>query len=65
MHTHMLWGRRSECVTLDRLLEAARAGQSRALVVRGEAGVGKAALLEYLVGAGVGVSGGPGGGCAV
>jgi DNA-binding CsgD family transcriptional regulator/tetratricopeptide (TPR) repeat protein len=43
-----LRGRRRECATLDRLLEAARAGQSRALVVRGEPGVGKSALLEYL-----------------
>jgi DNA-binding CsgD family transcriptional regulator len=31
---------------LDRLLEAARGGESRALVVRGEPGVGKSALLE-------------------
>jgi len=34
---------------LDRLVEAARAGESRALVVRGEPGVGKTALLDYLV----------------
>jgi DNA-binding CsgD family transcriptional regulator len=33
---------------LDRLLAAVRTGQSRALVVHGEAGVGKTALLEYL-----------------
>ncbi|MDA0164444.1 ATP-binding protein [Solirubrobacter ginsenosidimutans] len=46
----MLLGRRSECDTLDRLVDAVRAGESRALVVRGEAGVGKSALLEYLVG---------------
>ncbi|MEA2201138.1 MAG: hypothetical protein QOI89_1734 [Solirubrobacteraceae bacterium] len=32
---------------LDRLLEAARGGESRVLVVRGEPGVGKSALLEY------------------
>ena len=43
-----LTGRRSECETLDRLVEAVRAGESRALVVRGEAGVGKTALLDYL-----------------
>src|SRR4030081_2361492 len=44
-----LQGRRSERDVLDRLLEAVRAGESRALVVRGEPGVGKTALLEYLV----------------
>jgi hypothetical protein len=42
-------GRRDECQVLDRLLEAVRAAQSRALVVRGEPGVGKTALLDYLV----------------
>src|SRR6476619_5540801 len=41
--------RRDECDVLDRLLAAVRAGESRALVVRGEPGVGKTALLEYLV----------------
>jgi hypothetical protein len=35
---------------LDRLVEAVRAGESQALVVHGEAGVGKTALLEYLAG---------------
>jgi DNA-binding CsgD family transcriptional regulator len=44
-----LTGRRSECDLLDRLVEAVRDGESRALVVRGEPGVGKTALLEYLV----------------
>jgi DNA-binding CsgD family transcriptional regulator len=44
-----LRGRRRECDLLDRLLDAVRAGDSRALVVRGEPGVGKTALLEYLV----------------
>ena len=34
---------------LDRLIEAVRGGESGALVVRGEPGVGKTALLEYLV----------------
>ena len=42
-------GRRSERGLLDRLIEAVRAGESRALVVRGEPGVGKTALLDYLV----------------
>jgi DNA-binding CsgD family transcriptional regulator len=46
----VLLGRRRECEVLDRLLEAVRAGESRALVVRGEPGVGKTALLQYLVG---------------
>jgi DNA-binding CsgD family transcriptional regulator len=41
--------RRVECGMLDRLIEAVRAGESRALVLSGEAGVGKTALLEYLV----------------
>ena len=44
-----LRGRHSECESLDRLVEDVRAGQSRVLVLRGEAGVGKTALLEYLV----------------
>ena len=44
-----LRGRRSERDALDRLVESVRAGQSRVLVLRGEAGVGKTALLEYLV----------------
>jgi hypothetical protein len=43
-----LLGRRSECAALDRLLGSIRAGPSRAQVLRGEAGVGKSALLEYL-----------------
>jgi ABC-type transport system involved in cytochrome c biogenesis ATPase subunit len=42
--------RRAERAALDELLDAVRAGQSRALLVRGEPGVGKTALLEYLAG---------------
>jgi DNA-binding CsgD family transcriptional regulator len=49
-----LLGRRSECAALDELLASVRAGPSRALVLRGEAGVGKSALLEYLVRAAAG-----------
>src|SRR2546421_5291374 len=45
----MLLDRRSEREVLDRLLEAVRQDESRVLVVRGEPGVGKSALLEYLV----------------
>lgn len=44
-----LWGRHRECDTFDRLLKVIRAGESRSLVILGEAGVGKSALLEYLV----------------
>jgi hypothetical protein len=45
-----LKGRRGECAALDRLIEAVRAGESRALVLCGEAGAGKTALLDYLAG---------------
>jgi DNA-binding CsgD family transcriptional regulator/tetratricopeptide (TPR) repeat protein len=45
-----LRGRRAECATLDQLVASVRVGESRALVLRGEAGVGKTALLDYLVG---------------
>src|SRR5258707_4511868 len=45
----MLLGRRDECAVLDGLLDGARAGRSGALVVRGDAGVGKTALLEYVI----------------
>jgi hypothetical protein len=44
-----LLGRRREQEALDRLLIAARAGRGQVLVVRGEAGIGKTALLDYLV----------------
>ncbi|OKK05059.1 helix-turn-helix transcriptional regulator [Streptomyces sp. CB02400] len=43
-----LVGRHSECAALDDLLIGLREGQSRILVVRGEAGIGKSALLEYV-----------------
>ena len=43
----VLLGRAAERELLDRLLENVRAGQSAVLVVRGEAGVGKTALLHY------------------
>jgi DNA-binding CsgD family transcriptional regulator len=43
----VLVGRSGERELLDRLLENVRAGQSAVLVVRGEAGVGKTALLHY------------------
>jgi DNA-binding CsgD family transcriptional regulator len=43
-----LRGRRSESKALDRLLADARKDHSGVVVVRGEAGVGKTALLAYL-----------------
>jgi len=45
-----LAGRGTECARLDQLLAEARLGNSAALVLRGEAGIGKSALLEYAVG---------------
>jgi DNA-binding CsgD family transcriptional regulator len=44
----MLRGRRDECAALDALLTGVRAGRSGVLVLRGEAGIGKTALLRYL-----------------
>ena len=44
-----LRGRTSECALLDDLVSAIRRGESRSVVLRGEAGIGKTALLEYLV----------------
>jgi predicted ATPase len=43
-------GRRSERRVLDRFVAGVRAGRGRALVVRGEPGVGKTVLLDYLAG---------------
>ena len=45
-----LTDRRDERGVLDRLANAVRSGESRALVVRGDAGVGKSVLLDYLAG---------------
>ena len=49
MTTRDLLGRHTECAALDQLVASVRSGPSRALVLRGEAGVGKSALLGYLV----------------
>lgn len=43
-----LIGRQRECDELDRLVARVRSGRSGALVVSGEAGVGKSALLDHL-----------------
>src|SRR4249919_706034 len=45
----MLLGRSSECAQIDALVEGGRGGRSGALVIRGEPGVGKSALLGYAV----------------
>jgi DNA-binding CsgD family transcriptional regulator len=44
-----LHGRARECALLDDALDAVRHGESRVLVLRGEAGIGKTALLEHLI----------------
>ena len=44
-----LRGREAECGRLDALLAAVREGRSGALVLRGEAGIGKTALLDHAV----------------
>ncbi|RZT16652.1 regulatory LuxR family protein [Kribbella sp. VKM Ac-2569] len=45
-----LRGRRAESARLDHVVAGVRSGTGQVLVVRGEAGIGKSALLEYLVG---------------
>jgi replication-associated recombination protein RarA len=44
----MLRGRATECAQLDALLRQVHAGHSQTLVLHGDAGVGKTALLEYV-----------------
>lgn len=44
-HRGALIGRGGECAEIERLLEDAGRGASGTLVVRGEAGIGKTALL--------------------
>jgi hypothetical protein len=46
----MLRGRATECERLDALLTEVRSGRSATLVMRGDSGVGKTALLDYIVG---------------
>ncbi|MEV6285768.1 AAA family ATPase [Kribbella sp. NPDC051770] len=43
-----LRGRRTECGRLDDVVARVRTGHGQVLVVRGEAGIGKSALLDYL-----------------
>jgi DNA-binding CsgD family transcriptional regulator len=50
-----LLDRERERAALDDLLTDLRSGRGRVLVVRGEAGVGKSALLEYVIGAAAGM----------
>jgi DNA-binding CsgD family transcriptional regulator len=49
MSAHGLRGRPKECAVLDRMVADVRSGQGRAVLIRGEAGVGKSALLDYVV----------------
>src|SRR3954468_23465128 len=44
-----LLARRDECERLSGLVAAAKAGRSQVLVLRGEPGIGKTALLEFLL----------------
>jgi hypothetical protein len=44
-----LRGRATECARLDALIGEVRQGQGRSLVLLGEPGIGKTALLEYLI----------------
>ena len=47
-HTSLL-GRATECALLNGLVGDIRRGESRSLVLQGEAGIGKTALLEHLI----------------
>src|SRR6202030_2310115 len=51
----MLLDRLPERAALSQLLNAARAGRSGVLVMRGEPGIGKTALLEWAVGSAAGL----------
>jgi DNA-binding CsgD family transcriptional regulator len=51
----VLLGRLQERAALSRLLEAARSGRSGVLVLRGEPGVGKTALLDCAIGSAAGL----------
>jgi DNA-binding CsgD family transcriptional regulator len=49
-----LLDRRGERAAMDRVVDQARAGSSAVLVVRGEPGIGKTALLDYAAGRALG-----------
>jgi tetratricopeptide (TPR) repeat protein len=44
-----LLGRALECAVLDQMVAEVRSGHGRALLIRGDPGVGKSALLDYVV----------------
>jgi predicted ATP-dependent serine protease len=50
-----LRGRSREVALLDGVLDAVRGGESRSLVLRGEPGIGKTALLRHLTAAAEGL----------
>ena len=49
-----LVGRGRERATIDRILSEVRDGASRSLVIRGDPGIGKSALVDYMVAAAAG-----------
>jgi DNA-binding CsgD family transcriptional regulator len=51
----VLVGRDRECARIDELLAGALSGESGSLIVRGEPGIGKTALLEYAAEGAVGM----------
>ncbi|MFG1813606.1 AAA family ATPase [Kribbella sp. NPDC049174] len=51
-----LVGRRRECAVLDDLLAGLRAGDSAVCAIRGEAGIGKSVLLEYVAAQAAGIT---------
>jgi DNA-binding CsgD family transcriptional regulator len=51
VESRQLFGRQREVAVFERLLDTAREGRRAVLVVDGEPGVGKTALLEYVSGA--------------
>ncbi|MEV2273539.1 helix-turn-helix transcriptional regulator [Nonomuraea africana] len=51
----MLWGRIEERATLKNMLAAAAEGKSSAVIIRGQPGIGKTALLDYAADAAIGM----------